>query len=236
MKPSSGCSMRRTQESSKARPSSPCEPQPRRCSAGNQKAVEIASGATWIAGALCSPQEAAALAAARQHTLEDFAELVVLVGASGSGKSTYCRTQLPDHQVIALDDLRAARGDRADQSANDAVLRDARESLREALRSPSRVVWDATSLTRRERSVAALGKQYGALVTLVAFEVEREVLEARNRNRQHKVPPGILAKQLKRASFPMPAEGHRLRVVDESGMTRHRIGFLADPRGTRGAV
>jgi hypothetical protein len=53
-----------------------------------------------------------------------FPRLVQLVGLSGSGKSTFAE-RLPDVTArISLDDLRQARGSRADQRANAQVLRD----------------------------------------------------------------------------------------------------------------
>jgi predicted kinase len=80
-------------------------------------------------------------------------------GPAGSGKSTAIAGWTGVDEVVSLDDLRAARGDRADQRANAAVLRAGLDRLGSALTAGRMVVWDATGLNRAQRElVAAVGR------------------------------------------------------------------------------
>ncbi|MGC5411077.1 RNA ligase family protein, partial [Streptomyces sp. DT225] len=86
------------------------------------------------AAARCLAQAREAYAAGRVATAEEavaatwrwrsggFPRLVQLAGPSGSGKSTFGRGLPGVATYISLDDLRLARGSRADQSANGDVL------------------------------------------------------------------------------------------------------------------
>ncbi len=155
-------------------------------------------------------------------------ELVVLCGPSGSGKSTFVeRTLRPaGFEVVSLDALRAElSGDRADLSLDGAVRQEARRSLKAALRPGRRVVWDATSLRRDFRApIVQLGHDYGALVTIVVFQLSPADLHRRNRARDHDVPVRVLDQQLDRWEWPDVDEAHRLIVVDGAGRVRGAFG------------
>ncbi|MFF7360704.1 RNA ligase family protein [Streptomyces sp. NPDC008125] len=153
----------------------------------------------------------------------DFPRLVLVCGPSGSGKSTYAR-ELPGVTTrIALDDLREARGDRADQSANAEVLREALDRLDRALRPRTTTVWDATSLTREQRALvhAAAGRR-DAMVTHVVAWVGAEELARRNTRRTHPVPPQVQEAQLRRYVPPYPGEAHRTWYLGTSGTVEAR--------------
>src|SRR6185295_14179864 len=75
-----------------------------------------------------------------------FPKLIQTVGPAGSGKSTFARGLPGVNAYVSLDDLREARGSRADQRANEAVLREGLDRLDKALAGGGNVVWDATSL------------------------------------------------------------------------------------------
>lgn len=148
-------------------------------------------------------------------------ELVVLCGPSGSGKSTFIERHLGDHEVISLDALREdLAGDRADQALNGAVRQEGKQRLKNALRPGRKVVWDATCLRKDFRSmVCEKGFAYGALVSLVVFQLSPEALAARNKNRQHPVPGAVLKSQLEQWEWPEVDEAHRLLVIDAN----HRV-------------
>lgn len=143
----------------------------------------------------------------------DYPRLFHLVGVSGSGKSTLveARARVPGIEVVSLDALRSARGSRADQSANQEVLHEALRQLEGLLSQGMDVVWDATSLTRQQRSlVDRVAKRRNALIEHRVLLVPASELAARNREREHPVPDGVLSAQLRRFDPPYPAEAHRV--------------------------
>ncbi|PRQ03104.1 ATP-binding protein [Enhygromyxa salina] len=145
---------------------------------------------------------------------EPFPELVLTVGPSGSGKSSWIERHLGDHTLISLDEIRAELGSRADQSQNGRVRQLANERLRVALRAKSKLVWDATNLRRDFRdAVTQLARNYGALVTIVSFPRSEREYASRNRDRAHPVPPAVLARQLDTMQWPETSEAHRWLVI-----------------------
>ncbi|MFF3172869.1 RNA ligase family protein [Streptomyces sp. NPDC057900] len=152
-----------------------------------------------------------------------FPRLIHLVGPSGSGKSTFGRALPGTDTYISLDDLRLARGSRADQSANADVLREGLRRLDEALVPGATVVWDATSLNPHQRNpVHAAAHRRDALLThAVAWTGEAE-LTARNTRRAHPVPPEVLASQLRRFVPPYPGRAHRTWYIGSSTTVEDR--------------
>ncbi|WP_327238494.1 AAA family ATPase [Streptomyces sp. NBC_01317] len=170
----------------------------------------------------------AATAATWRWRNGDFPRLIHLVGPSGSGKSTFA-ARLPGVDTrVSLDDLRQARGSRADQRANADVLREGLRRLDTALAAGrTTVVWDATSLSRHQRSlVHAVARRRDALITRVVVLVGEEELVRRNATRAHPVPPEVLAGQLHRFDPPYPGEAHRTWYVGQTGTVEDTDGGL----------
>lgn len=167
-------------------------------------------------GRITGPDEA--VAATWRWRSGDFPRLVRTVGPSGSGKSTFARALPGVDTLISLDDLREARGSRADQRANGEILRDALARLDTALTGRATVVWDATSLGRQQRSlVDAVARRRDALITDAVVLVDEDELVRRNGHRAHPVPPAVLASQLRRFGPPYPGEAHRTWYIGASG-------------------
>jgi predicted kinase len=136
----------------------------------------------------------------------------------GSGKSTFARSLDGTDAYVSLDDLRAARGSRADQKANDEILRTALGRLDTALAAGGTVVWDATSLSPRQRSlVHAVARRRDALTTHAVVLVAEDELVRRNEKREHPVPPQVLTAQLHRFVPPYPGQAHRTWYIGASG-------------------
>lgn len=167
------------------------------------------------AGAISTPDEAIA----KSYGYRDaYPEVVVTVGLSGSGKTTWISKNLQDHQIVSLDDIRSSFSRREDQQNNSKVLRVAKEKLREHLRAKRRVVWDATSLRTDFRSaVIDLAVDYGALVTIVAFHCPPAELAKRNKTRAHPVNASVRLKQATSTQWPEVTEAHRFLDVDGCG-------------------
>ncbi|MFF7839537.1 RNA ligase family protein [Streptomyces ossamyceticus] len=165
-----------------------------------------------------------AVAATWRWRAGNFPKLIQLVGPAGSGKSSFAR-RLPDVDVyVSLDDLRAARGSRADQRANGEVLRAGLDRLDAALAAGGTVVWDATSLTRQQRSlVHAVAHRRDALLTHAVVLVDEDELVRRNARREHPVPPEVLTAQVRRFSPPYPGDAHRTWYIGASGTVEEEV-------------
>ncbi len=142
-----------------------------------------------------------------------------MVGPSGSGKSAFARALPGVSAYVSLDELREERGGRADQRGNADVLRAGLARLDTALAAGNgTVVWDATSLNRHQRSlVHAVARRRDALVTHAVLLVDAQELTRRNAARQHPVPPGVPAGQLRRFVPPYPGEAHRTWYIGAGG-------------------
>ena len=161
------------------------------------------------AGRISTPHEAIA----RGYPFrEGFAHLALMCGPSGAGKSSWIAEHLNEFHVVSLDDIREElTGGHNDQSKNGQVLQRAKAQLRTHLRNKAQVVWDATSLTKNQRSaVLALGFDYGALTTLIALQPAASDLFARNRTRRDAVPDPVLTAQIAKTDFPYADEAHRV--------------------------
>ncbi len=166
-------------------------------------------------GVIATPEEAIAKSYGYR---DEFPEVVVTTGLSGSGKTTWIGKNLGDHKVVSLDDIRASLSRREDQQNNSKVLRMAKEELREHLRAKRKVVWDATSLRTDFRSaVIAMAVDYGALVTIAAFHCPSEEIAKRNRARSHPVSAAVRLKQARGTQWPEITEAHRFLSIDENG-------------------
>ncbi|MEV7545047.1 RNA ligase family protein [Streptomyces sp. NPDC089915] len=177
-------------------------------------------------GAVSTAQEAVA-ATWRWRDPAAYPRLVQLCGPSGSGKSTFARGLTGVDAYVSLDDLREARGSRSDQRANPEVLREGLERLDRALAAGGTVVWDATSLTERQRALAgAVARRRDALVTRVAVLVGEAELTRRNAVRPHPVPEAVLAAQLRRFAPPHPGQAHRTWYVGAGGTVEDVAGSL----------
>ncbi len=177
-------------------------------------------------GRIASPEQAIAFARAPRGPLP---RLVITVGPSGSGKSTLVEARYGGWERIALDELRAARGDRADRSHDADVLREATARLEDAMRRGARAVWEATSLHPRQRAIPlSIARRHGALVTYAVLLVPEDDLSARNRARAHAVPRQVLESQLARRVLPHAGEADRIHYVDAEGDVADVSGSLGD--------
>ncbi|MFJ8014425.1 RNA ligase family protein [Streptomyces sp. NPDC096339] len=172
-----------------------------------------------------------AVAATWQWREGAFPRLVQLCGPSGSGKSTFGRGLPGVDTYISLDDLRAARGSRADQRANAEVLGEGLDRLDAALARGGTVVWDATSLTEQQRGLAgSVARRRDALVTHAVLLVDEEELARRNTVRPHPVPAQVLGSQLHRFSPPYPGQAHRTWYIGADGRAADGAGGLSEWR------
>ncbi|MFF9263887.1 polynucleotide kinase-phosphatase [Streptomyces longwoodensis] len=152
--------------------------------------------------------------------------LVVLVGASGSGKSTFARRHFKPTEVISSDFCRGlVSDDENDQSAT----RDAFDVLHyiagKRLAAGRRTVVDATSVQKEaRRQLIDLARQYDVLPIAIVLDVPEEVCAERNASRPDRadLPRRVVrrhTRELRSSLRHLEREGfrkvHVLRGVEE---------------------
>lgn len=169
-------------------------------------------------GSVCTVQEAIAK---NFESCQRYSHFYITCGISGSGKTTWVENNLPDFEKISLDDMRAKiNGKRESQKRRGQVLQHAKKALKCALANKQNVVWDATNLRSDFREALCLiGKQYGALTTLVVFQIEEKQIRHNNQCRAYAVSDDVISKQIKHFEWPWKTEAHRTIVVGNSGET-----------------
>ncbi|XHM63853.1 polynucleotide kinase-phosphatase [Streptomyces nigra] len=173
--------------------------------------------------------------------------LVVLVGASGSGKSTFARRHFKPTEVISSD---FCRGLVADDENDQSASRDAFDVLHyiagKRLAAGRRTVVDATSVQQdARRQLVELAKRYDVLPIAIVLDVPEEVCAERNAARTDRadMPRRVIQRhirELRRSLRHLEREGfrkvHVLRGADEveraTVVTEKRFNDLAHLTGS----
>jgi protein phosphatase len=154
-------------------------------------------------------------------TIPDFA-LVVLVGASGSGKSTFARTHFRPTEIISSDFCRGlVADDENDQSATHAAFEVLHFIAGKRLERLKLTVIDATNVQPEARAkLVQLARQYHALPVAIVLDLPEKVCLARNAARADRdFGAQVIAKQrteLKRSLGKLEREGFRRVIVLKS--------------------
>ncbi|MEU2563313.1 polynucleotide kinase-phosphatase [Streptomyces longispororuber] len=152
--------------------------------------------------------------------------LVVLIGASGSGKSTFARRHFKPTEVLSSD---FCRGLVADDENDQSASRDAFDVLHyiagKRLAAGRRTVVDATSVQQDgRRQLVELARKHDVLPVAIVLDVPEEVCAARNAARTDRadMPRRVVQRhirELKRSLRHLEREGfrkvHVLRGVEE---------------------
>jgi alkanesulfonate monooxygenase SsuD/methylene tetrahydromethanopterin reductase-like flavin-dependent oxidoreductase (luciferase family)/predicted kinase len=142
--------------------------------------------------------------------------LVVLIGASGSGKSTWASARYRPAEVISSDQLRGVVGSgEHDLDASDDAFAVLDQIVAARLRRGLTTVVDTLGLDpRRRRAHLELARQADLPAVAVLFDTEPAECRRRNRLRAIPVPAVVLDGQLRRmadAASQLEAEGWMLR-------------------------
>ncbi|MFI8165266.1 polynucleotide kinase-phosphatase [Streptomyces sp. NPDC085931] len=152
--------------------------------------------------------------------------LVVLIGASGSGKSTFARRHFKPTEVISSDFCRGlVSDDENDQSATKDAFDVLHYIAGKRLAAGRRTVVDATSVqSEARRQLIDLARQYDVLPIAVVLDVPEEVCAERNAARADRadMPRRVVqrhTRELRRSLRHLEREGfrkvHVLRGVEE---------------------
>jgi len=141
--------------------------------------------------------------------------LVVLIGASGSGKSTFARAHFLPTETISSDACRALV---SDDENNQAATKDAFDVLHviaaKRLAAGRLTVVDATNVqAEARRPLVALARQYHCLPVAIVFDLSEGVCQERNRARPDRdFGPHVVRRQsadLRRSLRGLQREGFR---------------------------
>ncbi|HWH27904.1 MAG TPA: polynucleotide kinase-phosphatase, partial [Mycobacteriales bacterium] len=147
--------------------------------------------------------------------------LVVLIGVSGSGKSTFARRHFLPTQVLSSDFCRGlVADDENDQSATVQAFDVLHYIAATRLRAGRLTVVDATSVKREDRAkLVQLARDHDVLPVAVVLDVPEQVCIDRNAARADRdMAPGVLRRQradLRRGLRGLSREGFRkVHVLD----------------------
>jgi protein phosphatase len=131
--------------------------------------------------------------------------LVMLVGASGSGKSSWARRNFLTTQVVSSDHCRALVSDREeDQQVNREAFAVFYTLLRQRLRLGRLTVADSTALEKHSRMrIKALAGAEGRPLYVVAFPIAVEQLIARMADRSRRTPEDVIRRHAEQAAALM---------------------------------
>jgi protein phosphatase len=117
--------------------------------------------------------------------------LVVLVGAAGSGKSTFAARHFAPSEVLSSDAFRElVSGDPADQAATGAAFRELHAALSRRMRNRLLTVVDATSVqAHARRQLTRRAAEAGVPAVAVVLDLPASVVLARNAGRADRVVP-----------------------------------------------
>ena len=152
----------------------------------------------------------------------------MLIGASGSGKSTWAATRYRGPEIVSSDALRAVVGsgeDDLDASADAFAVLD--QIIAARLRRGLTVVVDTLGLDAQRRAAyLAAGRAARMPCVAVLFDTPPQVCRERNALRDRSVPAGVLRQQLAKADAVGPiveSEGWdrvlRMRTPSPAGQT-----------------
>lgn len=137
--------------------------------------------------------------------------LAVMIGISGSGKSTYAnglKTSLKA-DLVETDAIREElTGDASDQSQNYRVFQVAKKRVNDLLSQGKNAIIDATSVSVRDRKDwIQIGRYNNAEVRAYFIDTPIDVCKSQNRKRQRRVPDEVIDRQASRLESPTKAEG-----------------------------
>ncbi|MEU1198079.1 polynucleotide kinase-phosphatase [Streptomyces sp. NPDC005813] len=153
--------------------------------------------------------------------------LVVLIGASGSGKSTFARKHFKPTEVISSDFCRGlVADDENDQSASGDAFDVLHYIAGKRLAAGRRTVVDATSVQQESRrQLVELARKHDVLPIAIVLDVPEDVCAARNaaRTDRAEMPRRVIQRhirELRRSLRHLEREGfrkvHVLRGVEEA--------------------
>ena len=161
--------------------------------------------------------------------------LVVLIGTSGSGKSTFANRHFRPTEVLSSDYCRGlVADDETDQSATAAAFEVLHFVAAKRLEAGRLTVVDATNVRQEDRKMLVeLARQYHMLPVALVFDLPEAVCQERNRARPDRdFGPHVIRnqrQQLRRSLRGLQREGFRHIAVFESVEQVEAVTLIREP-------
>lgn len=141
--------------------------------------------------------------------------IYMMIGVSGSGKSTFARKVNVETngktRIVSSDDIREELyGDASIQNNPKKIFSIVHKRIKEGIEAGEDVVFDATNLTKKNRkSFFIFLKENGIKADVIAcvFPTPIEECIARQQRRVRKVPTSVIQKQFAQFEMPLVEEG-----------------------------
>lgn len=154
--------------------------------------------------------------------------VIILSGLPGAGKDNYVRTALKDYAHVSLDQTREER-DVGPTDNQGQVIQATIEACRTHLRAKRPFVFNATNLTRLQRSKwASLAIAYDAHVSIHALDTSEIRLRKNNRERKDSVPDAVIDRLIGKWEPPTPLEAHSVMWIGEDMKPVPEINDITD--------
>ncbi|MGD2044312.1 MAG: AAA family ATPase, partial [Acidimicrobiia bacterium] len=126
--------------------------------------------------------------------------LVVLVGPSAAGKSTWAAAHFASSEIVSSDALRAVVGaGEDDQTAGDVAFDILDRIVTERMRRGLTTVVDTTGLDPKSRARwVGMARYAGVAAHAIVFDTDPRVCEQRNAAGPRPIPRSVLKKQISR--------------------------------------
>jgi protein phosphatase len=141
--------------------------------------------------------------------------LVALIGASGSGKSTFAKNHFKPTEILSSDYFRGlVSDDETDQSASGAAFDSLFYIAHKRLEAGKLTVIDATNVQKKSRDgILRLAREQNVLAAAIVFDMPQSLCIERNKARQDRnFGPHVVqghARELKRSIKHLRKEGFR---------------------------
>jgi protein phosphatase len=172
----------------------------------------------------------------RSHTITVPAlSLVVLVGASGCGKSTFARRHFLPTEVLSSDWFRAlVSDDESDQTATPDAFDALHFVARRRLKRGRLTVIDATNVQAPARkALVELAREHHVQAAAIVFDIPERVCRERNESRtDRQVPPHVIPQQisqLRRSLRDLRREGFRFVYTLKSPRDMETATLVREP-------
>lgn len=137
--------------------------------------------------------------------------LILTIGISGSGKSTWAEKFAAENGFFYLssDEVRERIcGNANDQSKNQTIFQIIFSIINNLLTKNDKILFDATNYSRKNRKeIIKIAQKHGALIEARVFMTSLEVCLDRNFKRSRVVPTEVIERQHKNFQYPTFEEG-----------------------------
>lgn len=140
-------------------------------------------------------------------------KFIMLIGISGSGKSTYGEKyarEIENCVIVSSDKIREELfGDEAIQGDNTKIFAIANERIFKTIKSGKTVVFDATNINGKHRRALLkdIKRHYNITTIACVIATPYEKCLERNAGRNRKVPEEVIKRQMMQFSMPIYDEG-----------------------------